>query len=113
MQLSAGALVAVLVLAGCVFNRPGDNWLSSNWQSAHVRFVADLNAWVGRAFVHQCVSERACLPEKLPSGLVRYKAVDYRPWLRGCDFWFDVDAVTNVVIAVGYTGGDRQCVNVG
>jgi hypothetical protein len=57
----------------------------------------------------QCLSEGACPPTTLDSGLIRYTAVDYRPWMKGCTFWFDVDPATRIVKAVGYTGAERHC----
>ncbi len=106
--------LAVLIAAGiclsaCCPTGRCDYAFRPNWPARHAAFVENLNLSVGRPFAHYCVGENKCPAKALDSGLVRYTAVDYRPWLKGCTFWFDVDPKTHVVAAVGYAGSDRAC----
>jgi hypothetical protein len=104
-----GILSAILV-GGCYC--PGGNCdyaFRPNYAARHRVFVEDLNAWVDRPFNHVCLSERTCPPRTLESGLVRYIAVDWRPWMKGCACWYDVDPASNIVKSVGYRGTDLEC----
>ncbi len=102
-------IAACTLITGCCPTGRCDYAFRPNWPGRHAAFVENLNTFVGRPFAHICVAEKSCPPETLESGLVRYTAVDYRPWLKGCTFWFNVDAKTHVVASVGYTGTDKAC----
>ena len=104
-------LISCLLLTNCCISPTchKDYLFRTNWEGRHAAFVEDLNAAVGKKFNDICLREHACPPTTLESGLVRYTAADFRPWLKGCTFWFDVNPVTNIVAAVGHTGTERQC----
>jgi hypothetical protein len=104
--LLAGASV---ISAACCPGGNCDYAFRPNYEARHKVFVQNLNAWIGRPFNHVCLREGNCPPQTLESGLVRYTAVDWRPWLKGCTFWYDVDPATQIVKAVGYRGSDTQC----
>lgn len=94
---------------GCCPTGNCDYAFRPNWEGRHKAFVQNLQAAVGRPFKDQCLEENACPPSTLESSLIRYTASDLRPWMKGCTFWFDVDAKSNIVQAVGYRGDDKQC----
>jgi hypothetical protein len=98
-----------VIVAACCPTQRCDYLFRPNWEGRHASFVENLSAHIGRAFDDQCLSEGACPATTLDSGLIRHTAIDYRPWMKGCTFWFDVDPTTRIVKAVGYTGGERQC----
>jgi hypothetical protein len=102
------ASVSVSSMACC----PGGNCdyaFRPNYEARHRVFVEDLNAGIGRPFNHVCLGEKNCPSQTLDSGLVRYTAADWRPWMKGCTFWYDVDPATRIVKAVGYRGSDTEC----
>ena len=101
--------MAAAFLVGCCPIGKCDYAFRPNWDARHQYFVENLNAAVGRKFADQCLTEGACPPHKQDTGLLKYTAVDYRPWLKGCTYWFNVDPSTNVVVSVGYVGGIREC----
>src|SRR5580698_3470653 len=103
------ANVSGLLLAGCCPHGLCDYAFQPNYEARHRAFVENLNAWVGRPFNHTCLREESCWPQTMDSGLIRYTAVDWRPWMKGCTFWYDVDPTTRIVKAVGYTGSDTEC----
>lgn len=102
---------ASAVLIGCYC--PGgkcDYAFRPNYEARHRVFVEGLNSSIGRPFdQHTCLREGNCPPQTLGSGLVRYMLVDWRPWMKGCTFWYDVDPGTRIVKAVGYRGSDTEC----
>jgi hypothetical protein len=83
--------------------------LRPDYEARHRVFVEDLNSYVGRRFNHTCLREGGCPSQPLESGLVRYTLVDWRPWMKGCTFWYDVDPANGVVKAVEYRGADTAC----
>ena len=103
------AVVAATFIAACCPTGNCDYAFRPNWEGRHRAFVENLNASVGRPFRDQCLGEHACPPVNLESGLIRYTAVDYRTWMKGCTFWFDVDPTSKMVTAVGFSGNERQC----
>ena len=102
------AIPLVAVSACCPMGKC-DYAFRPNWEARHALFVEEREAAVGKRFANTCVAERACPPERLDSGLVRYTLVDYRPWMKGCTFWYDVDPTTSLVVSVGYRGGVKEC----
>lgn len=103
------AVIAATFTTACCPTGNCDYAFRPNWEGRHKAFVENLNASVGKPFKDQCLSEHACPPANLESGLIRYTAVDYRPWMKGCAFWFDVDPTSKIVTAVGFKGNERQC----
>lgn len=101
--------LAGAALGGCIFKPPGESWLGDNPAPRHEAFVKDLHLWIGHSFDHDCLRENVCPAEPLPSGLMRHSVSDFRPWLAGCTFWFDVDPQSRIVRDVGYSGGQRAC----
>jgi hypothetical protein len=103
-------IVSTILVGGCYC--PGGNCdyaFRPNYEARHRVFVEDLNAWMGRPFNHVCLTEGTCSSHTLEAGLVRYIAVDWRPWMKGCTFWYDVDPASNIVKSVGYSGTDQEC----
>jgi hypothetical protein len=103
-------IVSAILVGGCYC--PGGNCdyaFRPNYEARHRVFVKDLNAWIGRPFNHVCLSEGTCSSHTLEAGLVRYIAVDWRPWMKRCTFWYDVDPASNIVKSVGYRGTDQEC----
>jgi hypothetical protein len=84
------ASAALGVVSACLFGGcycPGGNCDSAfrpNYEARHRVFVENLNAWIGRPFNHTCLSEGNCGPQVVESGLIRYTAIDWRPWMKGC-----------------------------
>jgi hypothetical protein len=103
------AIASAALLGGCCPGGNCDYTFRPNYEARHRVFVENLNAWIGRTFNHTCMREGGCPPQTLESGLIRYTAVDWRPWMKGCTFWYDVDPTTNIVRDVGYRGSDQQC----
>lgn len=101
--------IAAAATLGCCPTNNCDYAFRPNWEGRHKAFTQNLKLFVGRPFNHQCLEEHACPPSSLESGFIRYTASDYRSWMKGCTFWFDVDAKSNIVQAVGYRGDDKQC----
>jgi hypothetical protein len=103
------------IVSGCLAGGcycPGDNCdyaFRPNYEARHRVFVENLNSSVGRPFNHTCLREGNCPSQAMESGLVRYAAVDWRPWMKGCTFWHDVDPANNIVKSVGYRGTDQEC----
>jgi hypothetical protein len=98
-----------IISAACCPEGNCDYAFRPNYEARHRVFTQDLNAWIGRAFNHDCLNEGNCPPETLRSGQIRFTAVDFRPWMKGCAFWFDVDPASQIVKAVGYRGSDTAC----
>jgi hypothetical protein len=108
--LSLFATTGAVLTSGCCPGGNCDYAFRPNYEARHRVFVEGLNASVGRSFdQHTCLREGNCPLQTLESGLVRYTLVDWRPWMKGCTFWYDVDPTTRIVKAVGYTGSDVQC----
>lgn len=99
-------MIIFLALFGCYVGRPG--FFRSDLKGRHDYFVRTLRSWEGSEFTHQCQHDGGCPPSILPSGLIRYNAVNYSS-LVGCTFWYDVDATTNRVVSTGFEGSDLAC----
>lgn len=104
------AFAVAMLIGGCCPGGNCDYAFRPNYEARHRVFVEGLNSSIGRPFdQHTCLREGNCPPQTLGSGLVRYTLVDWRPWMKGCTFWYDVDATTRIVKAVGYRGSDTEC----
>jgi hypothetical protein len=110
--VSSGSLLAVISVAllGCYCPDGNcDYAFRPNYDARHRVFVQGLDSSVGRPFNHTCLREANCPSQTLASGLTRYTLVDWRPWMKGCTFWYDIDPESRIVKAVGYRGSDTAC----
>jgi hypothetical protein len=109
LSRALGSIVALAGISGCVSQY--DHLFSTDYEARHEGFKKNLNLWVGQVFNHPCIREGKCPATTLQSGQVRYTLPDYG-MLKGCTYWFDTDAITRIVVSVGYTGGPHECFDI-
>jgi hypothetical protein len=107
--LTVGLLVGVLVASGCG-NWGGERYDPHFW---HQNFLNALNSQVGRKYESARRGSWANPVDlissvKLPNGNTAYKYPYQNPSL--CNYTFEVDSKTDIIIAVTWEGEEKHCI---
>jgi len=104
-------ILVLLIIAnftGCASKYGYDFYDRPNWAHRHALFVGEyINARIGKHFDPTWCHPENCTKEILTGGIVLYRFSN-SPY-PGCTYWYEVDAITQVVVRANYRGTDQQC----